>query len=127
MVLLEGGAGLDNRPALPQNTPMSKPTSRRGIFLAVLLIGAGARALDLNRPADGRKRAAPEGPMNLDKQRAEAKAALVAKHGEAHRARIERGVDQVASLWRESDGDFAAFVPGSSTADAERHPEASVR
>ena len=40
---------------------------------------------------------------------ARAKAALVAKHGEAARARIERGVDQVAAVWRKSDGDEAAF------------------
>ena len=41
---------------------------------------------------------------------ADAKAKLVAKHGDAKRADIERGVDQVAQLWRESDGDLAAFV-----------------
>jgi hypothetical protein len=41
---------------------------------------------------------------------AQAKAALVAKHGEAARPRIERGVDQVAARWRKSDGDDAAFV-----------------
>ena len=40
---------------------------------------------------------------------ADAKAKLVAKYGEPHRAEIERGVDQVASLWRTSDGDLAAF------------------
>src|SRR5438128_10112735 len=40
---------------------------------------------------------------------ADAKAKLVAKHGEAQRARIERGVDQVASLWRTGDGDLVAF------------------
>jgi hypothetical protein len=39
-----------------------------------------------------------------------AKAALLAKHGEAARPRIERGVDQVAALWRSTDGDEAAFV-----------------
>lgn len=38
------------------------------------------------------------------------KAELVAKHGEAQRARIERGVEQVAALWREEDGDLGAFV-----------------
>ncbi|MGZ3458303.1 MAG: hypothetical protein ACXU86_07300, partial [Archangium sp.] len=38
------------------------------------------------------------------------KAELVARHGEAQRARIERGVDQVAALWREEDGDLGAFV-----------------
>src|SRR5687768_13972701 len=41
---------------------------------------------------------------------ADAKAALIAKHGDAHKPRIERGVDQVASLWRASDGDLSAFV-----------------
>jgi hypothetical protein len=58
-----------------------------------------------------------EGPMDLEKERAELKAALVARHGEAQRARIERGVDQVAALWREKDGDFKAFVAESFVAD----------
>jgi len=38
-----------------------------------------------------------------------ARSALLATHGEAQRARIERGVDQVALYWRTSDGDAAAF------------------
>ncbi|MCY1078515.1 hypothetical protein [Archangium lansingense] len=38
------------------------------------------------------------------------KSELVSRHGEAQRARIERGVDQVAALWREEDGDLAAFA-----------------
>ena len=41
---------------------------------------------------------------------ADAKAALIARHGDAHEPRIARGVDQVASLWRASDGDLTAFV-----------------
>jgi len=41
---------------------------------------------------------------------ADAKAKLLAKHGDAHKAAIERGVDQVASLWRVSDGDLTGFV-----------------
>jgi hypothetical protein len=45
-------------------------------------------------------------PMNTTALKAE----LVKKYGEAHRARIERGVDQVAALWRKEDGDLAAFV-----------------
>ncbi|HEY0880477.1 MAG TPA: hypothetical protein VGD87_03045 [Archangium sp.] len=35
---------------------------------------------------------------------------LIKKHGEAQRARIERGLAQVASLWRKEDGDLAAFA-----------------
>jgi hypothetical protein len=37
-------------------------------------------------------------------------AALVAKHGEASRARIERGVTQLAGVWRPEDSDFQAFA-----------------
>ncbi len=40
---------------------------------------------------------------------AQAKAALVARHGEAQRARAERGVDQVALYWLPADGDAAAM------------------
>ncbi len=36
--------------------------------------------------------------------------ALVEKHGPGIEARAKRGVDQVASLWRVSDGDMKAFV-----------------
>lgn len=36
-------------------------------------------------------------------------AELVARHGEAVRPRLERGLRQVASLWRAEDGDVAAF------------------
>jgi hypothetical protein len=45
------------------------------------------------------------------------KAALVKLHGETHRARIERGVDQAASLWRASDGDLVAFATEQFVAD----------
>jgi hypothetical protein len=34
---------------------------------------------------------------------------LVAKYGETQRARVRRGLQQVASFWRASDGDAAAF------------------
>src|SRR5690242_4218748 len=34
---------------------------------------------------------------------AAAKTACVAKHGEANKAAIEKGIDQVASLWRQAD------------------------
>jgi hypothetical protein len=42
---------------------------------------------------------------------------LTKKHGEAHKARIARGVDLVASLWRKEDGDLAAFARESFIAD----------
>src|SRR5215469_92596 len=35
---------------------------------------------------------------------------LLAKHGESQRERIVRGVDQVLSLWRPSNGDAGEFI-----------------
>ena len=54
--------------------------------------------------------AAASDPRPDAKAIAAAKQALLAKHGDTHRARIERGVDQVASLWRASDGDLTEFA-----------------
>jgi len=49
------------------------------------------------------------------------KTELVTRHGETQRARIERGVDQVAALWRKEDGDLRDFVRQSFLAEpAER-------
>ena len=45
----------------------------------------------------------------LDGAAKQATAALVTAHGEAVRPRAERGVRQVANLWRADDGDAAAF------------------
>ncbi|MFG0251634.1 MAG: hypothetical protein ACF8NJ_02025, partial [Phycisphaerales bacterium JB038] len=36
--------------------------------------------------------------------------ALLEKHGETHRPRIEAGVERAARQWKESDGDAAAFT-----------------
>jgi hypothetical protein len=47
-------------------------------------------------------------PLKMDTK--PLKAELVKLHGEPQRARIERGVDQVAALWRKEDGDLAAFA-----------------
>jgi hypothetical protein len=49
-------------------------------------------------------------PAWLDGAAQQAASALVAAHGEAARPRAERGVRQVASLWRGEDGDAAAFA-----------------
>ncbi|MCK6547967.1 hypothetical protein L6R52_19100 [Myxococcota bacterium] len=48
--------------------------------------------------------------MDLSKEIAAVEAELVAKHGEGVRARLRRGLEQTAKLWRTSDGDFAAFA-----------------
>ncbi len=41
------------------------------------------------------------------------KAELIKQFGEAQKPRIDRGIDQAASLWRATDGDFAAFAASS--------------
>ncbi len=49
------------------------------------------------------------GPAVAGRSREACVEALVARHGEALRPRIERGVAQLAALWRPEDGDDAAF------------------
>ncbi|MBL8915206.1 MAG: hypothetical protein JNM17_31170 [Archangium sp.] len=45
-------------------------------------------------------------PVNTTKIEAD----LIKKHGDAQKARIERGVRQVAALWTKDDGDLGKFV-----------------
>ncbi len=53
--------------------------------------------------------AVPAPPKALQAAVAKATKALAAKHGDAERGRIERGVVQAAAFWRPSDGDAKAF------------------
>lgn len=53
--------------------------------------------------------ASTTGPATLESAAKRSIAALVSAHGEAARPRAERGVRQVEKLWREEDGDAAAF------------------
>jgi hypothetical protein len=55
------------------------------------------------------------------------KAELVQRYGDAQRQRIERGVDQVAALWRPDDGDFAAFAREHFLADSRELDETFSR
>jgi hypothetical protein len=59
-------------------------------------------------PAPGVPRA-PAPPPALRAAAARTTDALLARHGEAERARVVRGVAQAASLWRRADGDARAF------------------
>ncbi|EPX56395.1 hypothetical protein D187_007737 [Cystobacter fuscus DSM 2262] len=80
------------------------PRASVAALLTCLGCASGSSAVS-SRPSS------PEAPsMKSSPSRPELVARLVARHGEAHRARIERGVAQVAALWREEDGDLEAFV-----------------
>nr|WP_276599415.1 hypothetical protein [Nannocystis sp. SCPEA4] len=54
--------------------------------------------------------AIPESPPMTPPDLTALNTELLRKHGEGQRSRIERGVAQVAALWRPEDGDLAAFV-----------------
>lgn len=62
---------------------------------------AQAKAADASQPKTNLMK-----PLDLKTITSE----LVKKHGEGQRARIERGLNQVAARWRVEDGDLAAFV-----------------
>ena len=58
---------------------------------------------------------------------AKVKAALVEKVGAAQKDRAERGVEQVAALWRKEDGDLRAFVLEHFLADPAERERAFAR
>ncbi|HKK11037.1 MAG TPA: hypothetical protein VJ939_09375 [Bacteroidales bacterium] len=67
------------------------------ILVSALLVLAGAKATTtMNKEID---------PSVVE----QVKSTLIEKHGNAEQFRIERGVSQAASLWREIDGSPADF------------------
>lgn len=68
------------------------------------MIAAVALAATLSAPLSAQQR--PEW-MNASMQKLETE--LVAKYGEGQRARLQRGMKQVADFWRPEDGDQAAY------------------
>lgn len=74
------------------------PFLPRACLIALLLSPAVAPAAP--RPAK---------IMSQSKEAATLKSKLLEKHGPELKPRIERGVDQVAALWRKEDGDLVAF------------------
>ncbi len=67
--------------------------------------------------AAGKPEAPVEKPQDLSAVVARLEQELIAKHGDAQRPRIHRGLTQAAALWRASDGDFAAFAAEAFIAD----------
>ena len=74
---------------------------RMWMWLAAGVVAGVGVALSAQAPASP--------PASLTEAAGAAQQTLVAKHGEAERARIVRGVTQVARAWRTDDGDAAAF------------------
>jgi hypothetical protein len=81
----------------------------RSLLLSTLLAMAGLCSTVPSAQA-AQPVAAVARPAWLDTAAARSVADLVASHGDAARPRAERGVRQVASLWREEDGDAEAFA-----------------
>ena len=82
--------------------PTCRPTTTCGVLLAaacVLLTGCQMPTTDAETTTFAAKAA-----------RERAAEELLAQHGSAHEERIRRGVDQLARMWRESDGNTEAFV-----------------
>jgi hypothetical protein len=90
-------------------------TPRRAPFLLALSLAAceSAAPAPAPSPATPERPAVPAPTVDLEAL----KTALVQQHGEPQRPRIDRGVDQVAKLWRPEDGDLAEFARAQFVAD----------
>src|SRR6185503_15044545 len=94
----------------------STDTMARG-FLSVAVLAAaflfwGAASGGFGREGGGEPPGIrqSEKPMGLKAEAAAIEDELVKRHGTGERERIHRGIEGVAALWRESDGEFSAFV-----------------
>lgn len=82
-----------------------------GILSLSLTLVVNAMAFN-RRPVRGATSAAQQGGAGLPwlkEATVKMEAEMVAKHGEAQRARIARGLKQVADFWRAEDGDRSVF------------------
>ncbi len=84
------------------------------LFSAFVLVSACASSRGVAPDHDG--------PQPVSSRRTEANLKpledeLVGLHGESQRARIARGLRQVAALWRDEDGDLGAFARAQFIAD----------
>src|SRR5215510_15843664 len=89
---------------------MLRSTATMLLFAALALSGCRAGPAPV-QPAGGDARMEPAtqgGPLKQE---------LLAKYGESQRERIDRGVDQVLSLWRPGDGDAGEFIRAHFIAD----------
>ncbi len=94
LVALLAACGQKKQAPCPEPTPAPKPTTDKAAAVG-----------------------ADETPIAA-KDVADAKTRCVKKHGDASRAAIEKGIDQLAALWRTSDGDLGAFCEEQFLVDA---------
>jgi hypothetical protein len=78
----------------------------RALWPLLVLVAFAVPLGVLVRPAASQPRPAPK---ELKAAAERARAALVKRHGDAERPRIERGINQVVALWQPGDGDGAAL------------------
>jgi hypothetical protein len=95
------------------NAPLRHPLARRRAIVRLVSLGVVIVFAALVMPLRAQKSPA----VRPRTDNAAIKAALMEQHGEAQRARIDRGVDQAAALWLASDGDLAAFANAHFVAD----------
>ncbi len=79
------------------------------VTMLLLVAGVGASAAEPATAANGGVMSSASRPAWIDASATRLEGELVARYGEAARARAARGIEQVSSLWIASDGDAAEF------------------
>ena len=101
--------------------PVSVRRVATGVAILLALMTVSCRASQSPAPSDGSQPLTPALDVTA------IKAALVKQHGDASRSRIERGLDQAATLWRQEDGDLKAFAQEHFIADQKTLDETFAR
>jgi hypothetical protein len=87
-----------------------RPVLRVTLFLAAILLTLPLNSQEIRMPSSASPASAADvSPSWMKDSAVKLERELVAKYGESQRARVQRGLHQVAEFWRAGDGDAAAF------------------
>ena len=92
-----------------------------GVAVLLALVPVSCRAPQSRAPSEGSQ------PVTKAPDLVAIKTGLAKRHGEASRSRLERGLDQAATLWLPEDGDLEAFAQEHFIADQKTLDETFAR
>jgi hypothetical protein len=106
---MEATPRLNASPSWPRGSHL-RPVLRVTLFLAAILLTLPLNSQETRMPSSASPASAADvSPSWIKDSATMMEKELVAKDGESKRARVQRGLHQLAEFWRAEDGDAATF------------------
>ncbi len=106
---MEATPRLNASPSWPRGSHL-RPVLRVTLFLAAILLTLPLNSQETRMPSSASPASAADvSPSWIKDSATMMEKELVAKDGESQRARVQRGLHQLAEFWRAEDGDAATF------------------